>query len=76
MEKESLTEEAFLGWKADPVTRLHYQLLRAWVEALKAQWAEGMFRVEGNEKALGQVELLNRLLELDLEQLVEGTSNE
>jgi hypothetical protein len=35
-----------------------------------------MFRVEGNEKALGQVELLNRLLELDLEQLVEGTSNE
>lgn len=74
-----LTEEAFQGWKADPVTQDYYKLLREWRAALMEQWAAGQFNSDeptvthaANCGAVGEVRLLQKLLELDLEQFEEG----
>ena len=73
-----LTEEAFQGWKADPVTQDYYKLLREWRAALMEQWAAGQFQQESrdsililNAAALGELRAYERLEELDYEQIEE-----
>lgn len=62
-----------------PETRLVYQLMRRWKADLADQWAGGVFQkdtseatAEANAAALGQIEILDRLLNLEAEQLEEA----
>lgn len=62
-----------------PETRLVYQLMRRWKSDLADQWSQGVFQketpaatAEANAAALGQIEILDRLLTLDAEQLEEA----
>lgn len=73
------SEEEFNQWLADPVTKVYYQLMRLWKESLKDQWSRGVFQKEdiqatseANAAALGQIEQLNKLLDLDVID-IEGT---
>jgi hypothetical protein len=56
--------------------------LRSWKETLKEQWAEKVFQketyeqtVEANAAALAQIDLLNKLIELDVID-IEGALSE
>jgi hypothetical protein len=62
----------FQDWQAHPISQLHKDLLEVWAERLKEQWAAGQFQHEdtyqtalANAQALGQVRLLQQLMELD-----------
>ena len=48
-----------------------YQLLRTWKEALKDQWASGMWvnDAPGNAAAIAQIDMINKLLDLDYTQV-------
>lgn len=56
--------------------------MRSWKETLKEQWAEKVFQketyeqtVEANAAALAQIDLLNKLIELDVID-IEGALSE
>lgn len=79
MPREQLTAEALEGWRADPVTRAFYQLLREFREDLKEQWARGAFSNEeaaitqvASAGALHQIRFIEQLLQLTVEQFNEG----
>jgi hypothetical protein len=77
------TEEEFQNWQVDPVTVAHRELLVLWVEGLKEQWAEGLLRGKSpaeialdNVEALGKVQVLRQVLDVDYEQLSGALSDE
>ena len=83
MEEVSPKEEEYRDWLSHPVTQEFRELLRNWREDLKAQWEQGNFvgtswevTALANAEALGQVNMLKKLLELDAQQLEEGLKNE
>ena len=64
--------EEFQAWKLDPVTQEIYHLLRLWKKSLQEQWSRGVFQketpqatAEANAAALGQIEILNKLIDLE-----------
>lgn len=78
-----VTPEEFLEWKQHPVSRLMMKLLRIWEDSLKEQWAAGAFSGEdlestslANAAALGEVNILRRIQELDADQLSEVIGDE
>ena len=80
---EQVEEQDYKDWLSLPVTRLYLQLLRAWKESIKDQWAKGNFEdntIEGtaqmNASARGSVAILDQLLEMDYEQFNEGIDSE
>lgn len=85
MEQEAkiLSQEELQAWKADPTTRVIWEVLRKWKESLKDQWASGQFQTEDLTRsaiattgALAQVQLLDRLLELDQTEIEETLREE
>lgn len=79
MKAMSTEEEEFLGWKAMGVTQNLFRLLHLWEQGLKNQWAAGNFLRETSEEsaianaaAIGQLDVLHRLQELDYEQFSAG----
>lgn len=80
--QKSPEEVALEEWKAHPVTRKLFGFVRGQQEALKNQWASGRFTelqrygtAMLNAKAIGQMELLERLLELDVSDLFDPEEN-
>ena len=78
-----ITEEQFLNWLADPVTRAHKEFLRRWKEQLKDQWANGDFIGENNDEsarlganAFGKCFILDLLIELNFEHFSESLRDE
>lgn len=79
-----ISKDEFDSWKAHPVTRLVLQeALRLWIENLKSQWEKGQFSSPNrdehhvmNLQALGQVRLLNELIELDYDKLLQVLHDE
>ena len=76
--QKSPEQVAFEEWRAHPVTRKLFEFYRARQELLKNQWAAGRFTDVHkyamtilNAKAIGQVEILERLLELEASDLFE-----
>ena len=81
--KQIPTEEQFLEWLSHPVTQAHQEVLQKWRESLKEQWAAGNFQAASRDEsllanvgALGQVTLLQDLIELDYDKLFEVLSDE
>lgn len=77
--REKLTAEDLDSWKANLVTVQFYQLLRAFREDLKEQWAQGAFSNEeaaitqvASAGAIHQIRFVEQLLELTVEQFNEG----
>ena len=71
------TQAKFEDWSAHPVTVAFLQFLMREQEALKARWAGGEFtHVEqyataiSNAKAIGQCEMIERILALEPEQFI------
>lgn len=76
MSNPLLVEQEFQEWLLHPATQVLKQVLRAWVEERKDLWASGAFTDMSqfgtailNAKAIGAVELCERVLGLDFEQL-------
>jgi hypothetical protein len=69
-----MTEQEFQEWRSLQGTQVFYQLLRAWREALKEQWAKGHWvgDLEGNSAAIAQVDMIEKLLDLDYTQVKES----
>lgn len=72
-------EQEFLEWLSLPATQKFKRLLAKWQENLKDQWASGAFVGEdkdstlmANAAALGEVNLLKRIIELEYWQISEG----
>lgn len=73
-----ISQEQFSTWLEDPVTKSVRQLLHKWLEDRKDQWAQGAFLGEGhfptlmeNARALGNVEICQAVLDLEVSQLNE-----
>lgn len=82
MSNPLLVEEQFLEWQLHPATQALKQVLRVWVAETKDQWAAGTFTDMSqfgtailNAKAIGHVELCERVLGLDFEQLQSELEN-
>jgi hypothetical protein len=76
-------EEEWERWLTQLETRALRQLLREWRQALAEQWANSNFQSERLEEtavmnagALGEMKVLNALLDLDYQQLIEGLKDE
>lgn len=61
----------------------YLRFLKVWEESLKSQWARGVFAgddIEGcalmNAEALGQVQVLRRIQEVDYEQYIEAVADD
>lgn len=72
-------EKDFLEWLNHPVTRAYRDMLAAWEQTLKDQWADGRFCHENehidniaNAGALAQLRQLRQLSDLDYDQLREA----
>lgn len=77
------TEQAWEVWVQEPVTLAHRNLLRRWVGALHEQWENRNYQgstahetATMNAVALAQVDLLNKLINLDYQQLEDGLTDE
>lgn len=73
-------EQEWEEWLRNPVTRAFRNCLRAQVEQAMRAWADGCFTtdtqagtVQLNANALGRVQAVEGVLELDLEQLNESS---
>lgn len=83
LELKAPSQEEFQQWKVDPVTRVIWLgVLAKWKESLKEQWSEKVFQketheqtVEANAAALAQIEVLNKLIDLDVID-IEGALSE
>jgi len=76
MSKVDLNKEEFLGWLLHPATKALQAALQQWKVDLQEQWAAGVFTDLSqfgtailNAKAIGNVEMIERVLALDYEQL-------
>lgn len=76
-EREPPTEEEWENWLSLPTTRKYRKFLNQWRESLKEQWAKGQFTsqdreemVTANFQALAEVQVLNRLANLDYEEFL------
>lgn len=65
-------------WLHHPVTEAVWEFLRKWKGSLQDQWAAGQFQVDSpqetaarNAGALGQVTMINHVLELEYERFRE-----
>ena len=83
MTQDLPSEEEFLGWKSQPVTRAVLNLLQKWEASLKDQWARGQFEFESSEAtaianagALGEVNILQKIVGMDYVEFSEGFSDE
>lgn len=77
------TEGEFLDWKAHPGTQQFREFLRKGREILKDQWEAGVFQSSkmeethaANLQALGSIQQLNELIDLDYEQFVTTLTGE
>lgn len=75
-ERVSLKQEEFQEWKLHPVTQALEQALKNWKKTFQERWAAGEFTDQSqygtailNAKAIGNCELIERVLNLDMEQL-------
>lgn len=73
-----VTKEEMEGWERHPATLALREVLQVWKRGLVEQWEAKVFQqrspaltAEANAAALGQVEIINRLLTLNLEQIEE-----
>ncbi len=71
-----LIQERFDDWSQDPTTQALRRFLASELASLKDQWANGAFTADSVERlallqanAIGQCEVLQRLLDLDSQQL-------
>ena len=65
-------EEAFLAWKAHPVTREVFQALELRIQTLCQQWSRGEFIVKSRDEEaghLGTIAAYRDILELDYQTL-------
>lgn len=79
----AMEKEEFLAWLQDPRTQEVMKLLERWEQGLKDQWARGGFAGEDieayslmNAEALGQVQVLRRIRDLEFEQYFEAMSDD
>lgn len=70
------TEQEWKEWQQHPVTLSLQQVLRNWQHELKEQWASGAFTDQSqfataisNAKAIGNCEAIDRVINLEYEQL-------
>ena len=77
------TEGEYLAWLDHPVSKAYRHLLRQWREGIKDQWALGNFTSKTmeesvilNSEAIGQVNNLERLIELEYAEFIEGLSDD
>ena len=71
------TEQEWLDWQDHPATKAQRQVLRQWVDELKDRWASGSFSSPHehetmilNAKAIGNCEVIEKVIDLDYDQLV------
>lgn len=71
-----LTQERFDDWLQHPTTGALKRFLAEELASLKNQWANGAFTADSVERlallqanAIGQCEVLQKLLDLDIQQL-------
>ena len=71
------TEQEFKDWLEHPATQAIHRTLRNWQQGLKDNWASGSYTDMSqygtailNAKAIGTCEALDRVIEIDFEQLV------
>jgi hypothetical protein len=82
-ERVAQRDSRFQGWRSQEVTQEMFKLLRAWRQALMEQWAVGVFQGEtveatalANASAIGEINLLTKLIEIDAEQIEEALNGE
>jgi hypothetical protein len=80
---ESQAQEKFEDWLRHPVTIQLNRWLRQQVQQTQTQWASGNFTAESahatvqlNAQAIGRVQTLQELLDLEFSFLMEQQSNE
>jgi hypothetical protein len=80
---KELTEEDFGSWIEHPGTQVLRALLRIWKEERVGQWLGGSFLGQNlheqnmlNARAIGECDVYQAILDLDLEALNEGTKDE
>jgi hypothetical protein len=74
---DKITQEEWQGWHQNPVTKEFRQHLRRESQRLRSKWANKQFSSpESNAGALGKVELLQSLLDLDLEDINDKDSED
>ena len=81
--KRTVTETEFNEWRDHPVTRAFLNTLRRWREDQKEVWASGAFTDQShfgtvilNAKAIGNCEVLDRIVGFDYEQLESEQGND
>ena len=78
MSKRIPLPEELEEWLHHPVTEAFQEFLRKWRESLQSQWAAGQFQVDNpehtaamNAGALGQIVMINHMLDLEYERFEE-----
>lgn len=78
MQVKPPSKEEFHGWLGDPVTQAFMEYMRRSVLSLQDQWSNGVFissstaeTARMNVQAVGKVQQLNELLNLDVDQIKE-----
>lgn len=72
-----VSKEDWSSWLEHPMTKIFRELLRKRMGIRKDDWVAGCFTtLEMNAKALGEVQVLQAILELSAEEVNEGMSDE
>ena len=77
VESKEAGKEAFLEWRAHPVTQGVMEALRCQVESAKAQWADGHFLRDRDAEVgtLGRIAAYQSVIEIDFEEVYEVPNN-
>lgn len=77
-----LTSPEWESWKQEPATKVWFEFLKKLIAVSKEEWTLGHFTSERgdatlqlNAEAIGRVNALKRLLDVDYEDLVEELSD-
>lgn len=74
---EVVTEEEWSSWKEHPTTKTFRALLRKRLGERMEDWLTGQFITpERNAKAIGECQVLKAILELSVEDINTGMSDE
>ena len=78
-----LSEQEWEDWQAHPGTQVLHQVLLAWKEQVKEQWAAGSFTDMSqfgtailNAKAIGAVQLIDQVIGLEYERIMGEVTDE
>lgn len=75
--QETRNEQEFREWKTQPVTENFFKLLKKSRQETMEQWAGKTFlTVEQNAYALGGINAIEQILEMDAQSLNEGLRDE